>query len=160
MFLLYDLTSQQDTALFAQSFAGLLKPSDIVAIKGDLGAGKTFLCKHIISSLLENAAPESVTSPTFNILQLYDNSSYNIFHFDLYRLKSAEEFFELGIEDAFAKNAISLIEWPELIEPFLPYDVIRINISIGNNSDEHREIKIESTEENITRIKSAILCSG
>lgn len=123
----YILESETASKKLAQKIATFLKPGNIVTFSGTLGTGKTFFCREIIRSLC--GKDTNVTSPTFNLLQIYSTDKFDIYHFDLYRLKSPEEVFELGIEEAFAGH-ICLIEWPEIIESFLPLDRIRVNLEI------------------------------
>ncbi len=109
----------------------------IFALSGEIGAGKTTLvqafCRHL-------GVEEAVTSPTFSLVneyEYYDPKSGEtalIYHLDLYRLEDIEEALNIGIEEILYRDAYLLIEWPELIEPLLPEDVIRINIEIVNNS--------------------------
>lgn len=119
--------SEDSMAEFAHNFASSLKRGDVVVFKGGLGAGKSFVCRHIIQYLMQKKV--NVISPTFNLLQIYERDDYSIYHYDLYRLKNFEEVFELGIEDALTNN-ICLIEWPEIIESILPKDTIYIDLEI------------------------------
>jgi tRNA threonylcarbamoyladenosine biosynthesis protein TsaE len=122
------LKDESASMTFAYSLACKLQRGTILALYGDLGSGKTFICREIIRSLI---GPEAkVTSPTFNLLKVYEGRDIEIYHFDLYRLKSIEESYELGIEEAFSDNNICLIEWPEIIEPILPKDAIKLKIEI------------------------------
>ena len=93
--------------------------------------GKTFLCRQIIKQLC--GYETNVTSPTFNLLQIYDWNDCSIYHYDLYRLKNPSEIYELGIEEAMTAN-VCLIEWPELIKAILPNDIIAINIEIVDDN--------------------------
>lgn len=101
----------------AQSLAKDLRPGDVVTFHGDLGSGKTFLCREIIRYFC--GADTAVPSPTFNLLQVYKTKEFDIYHYDLYRLKSSEELLELGFDEALDKN-LCLIEWPEIAQGFLP----------------------------------------
>lgn len=121
--------SEQESINFAKEFATKLKPGNIVTFRGDLGSGKTFLCRQIIKELCGKNT--NVISPTFNLLQTYELPHFTIYHFDLYRLRDAGEIYELGIEEAFAGN-LCLIEWPEIIRSILPKDVLNIKIEIVN----------------------------
>lgn len=109
------------TAALGRKLAALLRPGDVVALKGDLGAGKTTLAREIVAAL----APETreVPSPTFTLVQTYPvrltEGEAELWHFDLYRLDRAEQIYEVGLEEALA-GGVSLIEWPELIEGLLP----------------------------------------
>lgn len=131
--------SKQDSQNIAIKIAKTIKPQDILAFSGDLGAGKSFFCREIIKEL---CGPNTkVSSPTFNLLQIYTAQDFDIYHFDLYRLKHKDEIYELGIEEAFSSH-ITLIEWPEIIISLLPSDTIFINIEII--ADEKRCISIKS----------------
>lgn len=131
--------SEDSMVEFAHNFASSLKKRDVVVFKGSLGAGKSFLCRHIIQYLMQKKV--NVISPTFNLLQIYESDDYLIYHYDLYRLKNFEEIFELGIEDALTNN-ICLIEWPEIIESILPKDTIYIYLEIL--SDTARKVSYTS----------------
>src|SRR5260370_21353272 len=111
-----DLPDEAATAAFAARVSALAAAGDVIALKGDLGAGKTSFARAFIRS---RGAVEEVPSPTFTLVQVYELAGAAIWHFDLYRLKSAEEAWELGIEDAFSEG-ISLIEWPERLGSLLP----------------------------------------
>ncbi|MCF8473258.1 MAG: tRNA (adenosine(37)-N6)-threonylcarbamoyltransferase complex ATPase subunit type 1 TsaE [Emcibacter sp.] len=137
--ILDDLTA---TKKFATVFAPLLRKGDVVALDGALGAGKTELCRSVIHAL---DLSDDVPSPTFNLVQIYepkadDNITPVIWHMDLYRLESPEEAFELGIEDAF-DQAVSLIEWPSRLGPYLPQGFLTLRLEIGHNG-EARILKI------------------
>ncbi|MCC2646774.1 MAG: hypothetical protein K0R02_839 [Rickettsiaceae bacterium] len=136
----FELKSIQDTKKIAQSLAKLLKKGDIVTFTGDLGAGKTTFCKYLIQALM--CEEIYVTSPTFNILQLYPAKEFTIYHFDLYRLKHPHEIYDLAIDDAW-RDGICLIEWPEIIEDILPKERIDIDLAFGK-SDTERVCNINS----------------
>lgn len=119
--------SEDSMVEFARNFANSLQKGDVIALRGGLGAGKSFLSRHIIQHLMQKKV--NVISPTFNLLQIYEKEDYSIYHYDLYRLKNFEEIFELGIEDALFHN-ICLIEWPEIIESMLPKGSIYIDLEI------------------------------
>lgn len=122
----FENTSLQDSIRFAHDIAAKLGAGSIICFKGDLGTGKTFIIKHIIQKLLTSDI--NVTSPTFNIVQTYPYNNYKIYHYDLYRIKSRDEIFELNIEDAFNGQNICLIEWPEIILDMVPKNSIILEI--------------------------------
>jgi len=133
------VANEQESRDLASIIASHIKPGDILTFKGDLGAGKTFLCREIIKALCGQET--KVVSPTFNLLQTYECPKYSIYHFDLYRLKHISEIYELGIEEALAGH-VCLIEWPELADPILPKDKIQLEISIIDYSKRKILIKI------------------
>jgi len=125
------LNGDLESRIFAERFSSILRPGDIVALSGELGAGKTFLARAIIQAL---GGPEEVPSPTFTLVQTYDLSPAPVWHFDLYRLSKPEDAYELDIEDAFV-DAISLIEWPERLGALLPRDRLDIHLAYGDTPD-------------------------
>lgn len=135
------LNSPEETALYAQTFAGTLKPGDIVALSGGLGAGKTTFCKAAISTLL-NISPNDIQSPTFTYLHTYENSSLTIHHFDLYRLKDENAFIALGFLDFFQTGAICFLEWADKIRSLLPPHTYFLSLS-PLKSEHTREITLE-----------------
>ncbi len=132
------LKTEKDTKKLAIKLATQIEKGSIITVSGNLGTGKTFLCRHIIRYLCGEDV--KVVSPTFNLLQIYPAKNFEIYHFDLYRLKDLEEIYELGVEEAFSGYHVCLIEWPEIISNILPKNTISIKISI--NSDNTRSVSI------------------
>ena len=124
----FDLPDAAATQALGAALSPRLKAGDVVALRGDLGAGKTELARGLIRALF--GADTGVPSPTFTLVQTYEDDSVrlSLWHFDLYRLEDPEEAFELGIEDAFA-DAISLIEWPERLGRHLPKRRLEVSLS-------------------------------
>lgn len=122
----------EQTEMLAMKLAKELTKGDIVTFKGNLGAGKTTFIKALVKHLSKKDI--DVTSPTFNLLHIYQTEPVEIWHFDLYRLKNMSEVYELGIEDAF-QYGISFIEWPEIATNLLPEDRIDIEISFANEEN-------------------------
>ena len=120
-----DLPDEKATISLAGQLAPLLRRGDVVALRGDLGAGKTSLARAVIRALGD--ADEAVPSPTFTLVQTYSLPAFDLWHFDLYRLESEEDAFELDIEEAFA-SGVSLIEWPDRLGRWLPD--IRLDIAL------------------------------
>ena len=125
--------NKENLANFANNLAKYIKPKISILLKGDLGAGKTFFAKQFISNFYEYNI--EVSSPSFNIAHTYKTKSFTIWHFDLYRLKSWEEIFEIGIEQALDEG-IAIIEWPEIIgdDFFKNYIEIRFNFTDDQNT--------------------------
>ena len=137
---------------FAQHIASLAESHSIITLQGDLGAGKTEFARAFIRYFL--GPEEPVPSPTFNLLHTYDTAPSRIWHFDLYRLKQAEEIWELGFEEALT-GGICLIEWPErLMDIRLDHHLnIMINIDIATQNrlltltpDVHWQKRLEANE--------------
>ena len=122
----FHLSSEEKTRAFAIEFGALLKKGDVILLKGSIGAGKSFFARALIQSL--QTSPENVPSPTFTLVQTYKTKLGEIWHADLYRLKSAEEIEELGLFDAF-DDAIFLVEWPEIMESLMPSRCLEIEFS-------------------------------
>lgn len=143
--------SEQETSIIGKKLAHKARKGDCFALYGTLGIGKSVLARAFIQELSEAG---EVPSPTFTLVQFYDGNECPIYHFDLYRLKSPEEIFELGIEEALYEG-ISLIEWPEKMGEYIPKNCIKIHI---NSAGEERKIEISSqSEEKQKRIKEAFL---
>ena len=140
-------SKQEMTELAAKIASGLTAPC-IVALKGTLGMGKSFFARQFINSLKKPTQPGeiSVLSPTFNLVYSYETTKGEIFHFDLYRLKTPEELENIGFFDAI-KNSICLIEWPEIATEFLQKlpseNYIEIEISAEKTSEESRIVTIK-----------------
>jgi tRNA threonylcarbamoyladenosine biosynthesis protein TsaE len=122
------------TARLGAALACRLGVGDVVALRGELGAGKTELARAIIRAASGDEAL-TVPSPTFTLAETYDTPPGPIWHFDLYRLDSPEQVWELGFEEALA-GGISLIEWPERIGPLLPTN--RLDVTLGITRGEAR----------------------
>lgn len=105
-----------------------------IALQGELGVGKTTMCKSIVEGRL--GLTKEVQSPTFNLLNVYESEEDAVYHYDLYRLKSKKELTELGLEEAFLGNNLVLFEWPEKALDFLNAmpNKIFINLSFGRSS--------------------------
>jgi tRNA threonylcarbamoyladenosine biosynthesis protein TsaE len=122
---------------FATAFARDLRPGDVVALEGPLGSGKTTFVAALVRAL-DN--PADVASPTFTFWHRYGGSP-SLEHLDLFRLESAAEARELGLEEAFGPDRITLVEWPELLPGLLPDGAIRLRFT--GSGDGPRVIAIE-----------------
>lgn len=124
----------------AEQFVNNMGNRRIFAFYGKMGAGKTTFIRAVCHKL---GVEEEVTSPSFAIVNEYrsDTLGESIFHFDFYRIKKIEEVYDLGYEDYFYGGGLNFIEWPELIEPLLPEDTVKVEIA--ENSDGGRVVKVD-----------------
>jgi tRNA threonylcarbamoyladenosine biosynthesis protein TsaE len=129
--------SRKQTILLGERIGRSLKPNDIVALSGELGAGKTTLVQGIAKGL---GIKDWVTSPTFTIINEF-KGSINLYHVDLYRIEKMEEALEVEIEEYFTKGGVTVIEWSEKIRPLLPAGMIDIRIKMLSENDREFEIK-------------------
>ena len=134
----FEILSEAEMRTFAGKVADSLKPGDVVALIGDLGTGKTTLTKYIAAAL---GVKETVTSPTFNIVKEYHSGRLPLYHFDVYRIGSSEDMFEIGCEEYFFGDGVSVIEWADLIEEILPENTTYIHIYY-RESPENRRIEL------------------
>jgi tRNA threonylcarbamoyladenosine biosynthesis protein TsaE len=126
--LIIDLEDEAATSALACRLGPLLRSGDVVALRGDLGAGKTAFARALIQSLGD--PDDEVPSPTFTLVQTYETPAGSIWHFDLYRLSGADEVIELGWDEVRA-DGIALVEWPDRLGSLLPADRLDIAISFG-----------------------------
>ena len=118
--------NEKDTLKFAGKFAKTLKSGDIVLLDGDLGAGKTVFSKGVVSALSNDA--EIAVSPTFVIVNTYNNCKPPVYHFDLYRINDISELDAIGAEEYFYADGISLVEWPSRAYDIFPKKAIKVYI--------------------------------
>lgn len=130
--------SPEETVKLGYHLGKELKSGDIVCLIGDLGAGKTTLTQSIARGL---DVDDYVTSPTFTLINEYDGR-YPVYHFDVYRINDVDEMYDLGYEEYFYSDGVTLIEWANLIEAILPQKRLDIKIKRGNEVDK-REIVIQ-----------------
>ena len=141
MISVFESYSEEDTSGFAKELASKAQKGDVYALTGDLGAGKTAFVKGFAKGL---GIKEPVVSPTFTILQIYDSGSLPLYHFDVYRIGDISEMDEIGYEDCFYGDGVSMMEWADLVEPILPENVrtIKITRDISKGPD-YRRIEYE-----------------
>ena len=126
-----------DTEALAARIAEGLRGGEVIVLAGELGAGKTAFTKGLAKAL---GVSEPVVSPTFTMVKEYRGRSLKLFHFDLYRIEHAEELYELGLDEYFADDAVTVIEWNKL--DFDDFDGKIIEISIDYVSPERRLFRI------------------
>ena len=122
----YRTDSPEETYALGMKMGQEAKPGQIYTLDGDLGAGKTVFAKGFAEGL---GITEIVNSPTFTILQTYESGRMPMYHFDVYRIADPEEMDEIGYEDCFYGNGVTLVEWSELIEELIPENAARIRIT-------------------------------
>jgi len=125
-----DLVDAAATAALGGRLAAALCPGDVVALTGELGAGKTALARAVINALPApdgSRVDEPVPSPTFTLVQVYERAPASLWHFDLYRLTSPDEVVELGWDEARAEGIV-LVEWPDRLGPLCPMDRLDVTL--------------------------------
>ncbi|GKU76239.1 tRNA (adenosine(37)-N6)-threonylcarbamoyltransferase complex ATPase subunit type 1 TsaE [Paenibacillus sp. L3-i20] len=132
----WEVHSLQDTITFARQLAELAKPGVVIALDGDLGAGKTAFSQAFAAAI---GVQGVVNSPTFTIIKEYEGAELPFYHMDVYRL-SQEEADELGLDDYFYGSGVTIVEWASLIEDLLPPN--RLALFIENLGGETRRFRI------------------
>ncbi|EDM98222.1 hydrolase, P-loop family [Pseudoflavonifractor capillosus ATCC 29799] len=135
----YVSNSPAETEDLGAALAERLKPGTVVAFSGDLGAGKTAFVRGMARGL---GISERVTSPTFTIVNEYEGGRLPLFHFDMYRLGSSDELFDIGWEDYLVRGGVCAVEWSENVSDAMEGDCIRVDIRRGAH-DNQRLITIE-----------------
>ena len=125
----------EETEALGARLARALEPGAVVAFTGDLGAGKTAFVRGLARGL---GVQDRVTSPTFTVVNEYEGGRLPLFHFDLYRLGSADELFDIGWEDYLARGGVCAVEWSERMEELLEPGTIRVDLRRGE--DESRRV--------------------
>jgi tRNA threonylcarbamoyladenosine biosynthesis protein TsaE len=135
--------SERDTEDLGAALVDRLSPGAVVAFTGDLGAGKTAFVRGMARGL---GIPGRVTSPTFTIVNEYEGGRLPLFHFDMYRLTSAEELFDIGWEDFLRRGGICAVEWSENIADALEEDTVWVDIRRGE-TDNQRILTVKGVDE-------------
>ena len=125
--------SPAETEAAGAALAARLNPGSVIAFTGDLGAGKTAFPRGLARGL---GVEERVTSPTFTIVNEYEGGRLPLFHFDMYRLGSSDELFDIGWEDYLNRGGVCAVEWSENIADALEEDAIRVDIRRGEHDDQ------------------------
>lgn len=123
--------NEESLPAIAASLINNFQGKSFFAFYGEMGAGKTTLIKAICEHL---NVTDTVCSPTFSIVNIYQTRNRDeIYHFDLYRINSIEELFDIGYEDYFYSGTWCLVEWPEKIETLLPEDTVKVHIEVAQS---------------------------
>lgn len=135
--------SVEETEALGVSLARKLRPGDVVAYRGDLGAGKTALTRGLARGL---GCTGRVTSPTFTIVNEY-GGPVPLFHFDMYRLGGPDELYDIGWEDYLVRGGVCAVEWSERITGALPPGTVTVSILRCGEDEDWRRITVEGVEE-------------
>ncbi len=139
--------SEEQTRYLGKILGESLPAGSLITLRGDLGVGKTVLAQGLGEGL---GIEDSICSPTFTILQIYEEGRVPFYHFDVYRIADPEEMYEVGFEDYFYGSGITLVEWADLIGELLPEE--RLEITIEKDRDlgfDYRWITLESSDERV-----------
>lgn len=139
--LFLEAESAGDTFSLGRSLGEAAEPGEVYTLTGDLGVGKTVFTQGFAAGL---GLKEPVNSPTFTIVQIYEEGRLPLYHFDVYRIGDVEEMEEIGYEDCFYGQGVSVIEWADLIEEILPEHYIRVVIEkTPEKGFDYRRITLE-----------------
>ena len=139
--MIYETNSEKETFELGKNLGEQAKAGQIFCLNGDLGVGKTVFTQGFAKGL---GIEENVNSPTFTIIQVYEEGRIPLNHFDVYRIGDPEEMYEIGYEEYFFGEGVCLIEWSKLIEELIPEEAI--NIEIDKNLEkglDYRKITVE-----------------
>lgn len=136
----YPIDKEQDTILLAERIAPFLRKGDVLALYGDLGSGKTFFTNHLCKAL---GVTETVTSPSFVLMNQYEAPHFTIYHIDLYRMQDEREVWGLGLEE-FLEEGLTIIEWPQIAESLLVNTALRLTFLYSKGS---RTVTLETKKE-------------
>lgn len=150
----FKTTSPEQTEKFGRELAGSLCSGDVIALTGDLGAGKTCLTRGIADGLGTNS---NVSSPTFTLVNEYDGGRLMLFHFDTYRLSGPDDFLMSGLDEYFYRGGVCVIEWSDIIEELLPEGTVRMKITGDGNE---RSFECSCSEKHQKYIEEAARKAG
>lgn len=142
--MVYESNTPQETFELGKRLAETAKPGQVYCLDGDLGVGKTVFTQGFARGL---GITGPVNSPTFTIVQQYEEGRLPLYHFDVYRIGDISEMDEIGYEDCFYGSGVSLIEWSELIEELLPERAVHVTIEKDlERGFDYRRIRVEGLE--------------
>ena len=147
----FEIYNVNDTTQLGIKLGKLLNSGDIICLTGDLGTGKTHITKGIALGLGIN---DTITSPTFTIVNEYEGGRLKLNHFDVYRVSDPDEIYAIGFDDYIFSDAVSIIEWANYIEEILPQDLLHINIKKDlEKGEDYRKIILTPYGERYKYIK-------
>ena len=150
----FKTTSPEQTEKFGREYAGSLCSGDVIALTGDLGAGKTCLTRGIADGL---GSDSNVSSPTFTIVNEYEGGRLMLFHFDTYRLSGPDDFLMSGLDEYFYRGGVCVIEWSDIIEELLPEGTVRMKITGDGNE---RTFECSGQDKHLKYIEEAARKAG
>ena len=139
--MVYETMCWEDTFNLGKKIGQQAKPGQVICLNGDLGVGKTVFTQGLAKGL---GIEEPVNSPTFTIVQVYEEGRLPLYHFDVYRIGDIEEMDEIGYEDYFYGEGVCLVEWADLIREILPEQMCRVTIEKNlEKGFDYRKITLE-----------------
>lgn len=139
--MIYETMSPEETFQLGEKLGKSAVPGQVICLNGDLGVGKTVFTQGFAKGL---GIDESVNSPTFTIIQVYDEGRLPLYHFDVYRIGDPEEMYEIGYEDYFFGEGVCLIEWSKLIEELIPENAAAVLIEKNLEKGlDYRKVTVE-----------------
>ena len=139
----YITHSPEETERIGAALGKVLPAGTVIAYRGDLGAGKTAFTRGLARGL---GYADCVTSPTYTIVNEYLGGRLPLFHFDMYRLRSAEDLWDIGWEDYLDRGGVCAVEWSEQVAEALPPDTVRVSIARCPDHEDWRSITIEGAD--------------
>ncbi len=139
----FESMTEKTTYEYAKAMGEKAEPGQVIALIGEMGAGKTVFAKGFAKGLGIN---EIVSSPTFTLVQIYDDGKLPLYHFDVYRISDESEMDETGFEDYISGEGVTLVEWADRIQDMMPEDTVWIRMYKDPEVDpEYRRLVIEDT---------------
>jgi tRNA threonylcarbamoyladenosine biosynthesis protein TsaE len=129
----YVTHSPKDTRSLGEKLGKLLRPGDVLVLRGEMGTGKSELTRGIAKGLQVDG---TIASPTFTILQAYDTGKLPLYHFDWYRVDDPEELYDIGADEYLSGDGVSVVEWPERAPDILPEAYLQISLAYGAGENE------------------------
>ena len=139
--MIFETNSPEETERIGQALAQILTPGTVIAFEGDLGAGKTAFTRGLARGL---GCGEPVTSPTYTIVNEYLSGKMPLFHFDMYRLSSSDELFDIGWEDYLERGGLCAVEWSENVDDAMEH---ALWVTIEKTGENSRRITVSGGEE-------------
>ena len=139
--MIFETFNHQETFELGEKLSAKVNPGDIIRLDGDLGVGKTVFTQGFAKGL---GIDDNINSPTFTIIQVYEEGRIPLYHFDAYRIGDYEEMYEIGYEEYFFGEGVCIVEWASLIEEIMPENTIKIQIEKDLEKGlDYRKITVE-----------------